>query len=86
MKQICHEDSETAMRCAIRVTDGFKGLGWDYMSPFFSSDEVSLDYGVHIVIYSGSREQAKERLERWRYTLGKRRMHVSRSKTEHLCL
>lgn len=47
MKQICHEDSETAMRCAIRVTDGFKGLGWDYMSPFFSTDEVSMDYGVH---------------------------------------
>lgn len=44
MKQICHEDSETAMRCAIRVTGGFKGLGWDYMSPFFSTDE---DYGVH---------------------------------------
>lgn len=38
-----------------------------------------------IVIYSVSREQVKERLERWRYTLGKRRMYVSRSKTEHLC-
>lgn len=66
-----YEDSETAMRCAIRVTDGFKGLGWDYMSPFFSTDVASTD---DIVIYSVSREQVKERLERWRYTLGKRRM------------
>ncbi|KAK3569213.1 hypothetical protein QTP86_026610 [Hemibagrus guttatus] len=39
-----------------------------------------------IVICSESREQVEENLERWRFVLERRRMKVSRSKTEYMCV
>ncbi|KAK3511313.1 hypothetical protein QTP70_000393 [Hemibagrus guttatus] len=39
-----------------------------------------------IVICSESREQVEENLERWRFTLERRGMKVSRSKTEYMCV
>ncbi|KAK3568191.1 hypothetical protein QTP86_000234 [Hemibagrus guttatus] len=39
-----------------------------------------------IVICSESREQVEENLERWRFALERRRMKVSRSKTEYMCV
>ncbi|KAK3510535.1 hypothetical protein QTP70_009169 [Hemibagrus guttatus] len=39
-----------------------------------------------IVICSESREQVEENLERWRFELERRRMKVSRSKTEYMCV
>ncbi|KAK3565343.1 hypothetical protein QTP86_006571 [Hemibagrus guttatus] len=39
-----------------------------------------------IVIYSESREQVEENLERWRFVLERRGMKVSRSKTEYMCV
>ncbi|KAK3513959.1 hypothetical protein QTP70_000153 [Hemibagrus guttatus] len=39
-----------------------------------------------IVICSESREQVEESLERWRFTLERRGMKVSRSKTEYMCV
>ncbi|KAK3542457.1 hypothetical protein QTP86_025884, partial [Hemibagrus guttatus] len=39
-----------------------------------------------IVICSESREQVEENLERWRFALERRRMEVSRSKTEYMCV
>ncbi|KAI5106050.1 hypothetical protein C0J45_3747 [Silurus meridionalis] len=39
-----------------------------------------------IVICGESSEQVKKSLERWRYTLERREMKVSRSKTEYMCL
>ncbi|KAK3566533.1 hypothetical protein QTP86_034036 [Hemibagrus guttatus] len=39
-----------------------------------------------IVICSESREQVEENLERWRFALERRRMTVSRSKTEYMCV
>ncbi|KAK3527096.1 hypothetical protein QTP86_010830 [Hemibagrus guttatus] len=39
-----------------------------------------------IVIYSESREQVEENLERWRFALERRGMKVSRSKTEYMCV
>lgn len=41
-------------------------------------------YADEIVIYSESREQVKESLVRWRYTLKKRGMRVSRTETEYM--
>ncbi|KAK3552498.1 hypothetical protein QTP86_012369 [Hemibagrus guttatus] len=39
-----------------------------------------------IVIFSESREQVEENLERWRFALERRGMKVSRSKTEYMCV
>ena len=39
-----------------------------------------------IVICSDSKEQVKRSLERWRYALERRRMKVSMSKTEYMCV
>ncbi|KAK3526048.1 hypothetical protein QTP70_012886 [Hemibagrus guttatus] len=39
-----------------------------------------------IVICSESREQVEENLERWRFSLERRGMKVSRSKTEYMCV
>ncbi|KAK3532136.1 hypothetical protein QTP86_008585 [Hemibagrus guttatus] len=39
-----------------------------------------------IVIWSESREQVEESLERWRFALERRGMKVSRSKTEYMCV
>ncbi|KAK3548023.1 hypothetical protein QTP70_002688 [Hemibagrus guttatus] len=39
-----------------------------------------------IVICSESREQVEENLESWRFALERRRMKVSRSKTEYMCV
>ncbi|KAK3542798.1 hypothetical protein QTP70_002998 [Hemibagrus guttatus] len=39
-----------------------------------------------IVIWSESREQVEENLERWRFALERRGMKVSRSKTEYMCV
>ncbi|MCJ8736396.1 hypothetical protein PDJAM_G00258050 [Pangasius djambal] len=39
-----------------------------------------------IVICSESREQVEENLERWRFALERRKMKVSRSKTEYMCV
>ncbi|XP_013866635.1 uncharacterized protein LOC106519479 [Austrofundulus limnaeus] len=39
-----------------------------------------------IVICGQSREQVEENLERWRFALERRRMRVSRSKTEYMCV
>ncbi|KAK3525907.1 hypothetical protein QTP70_010961 [Hemibagrus guttatus] len=39
-----------------------------------------------IVICSESREQVEQNLERWRFTLKRRGMKVSRSKTEYMCV
>ncbi|KAK3552517.1 hypothetical protein QTP86_013243 [Hemibagrus guttatus] len=39
-----------------------------------------------IVICSESREQVEENLERWRFALDRRRMKVSRSKMEYMCV
>ncbi|KAK3548387.1 hypothetical protein QTP70_012316 [Hemibagrus guttatus] len=39
-----------------------------------------------IVICSESREQVEENLERWRFVVERRRMKVSRSKTEYMCV
>ncbi|KAK3571603.1 hypothetical protein QTP86_015338 [Hemibagrus guttatus] len=39
-----------------------------------------------IVICSESREQVEESLERWRFSLERRGMKVSRSKTEYMCV
>ena len=39
-------------------------------------------FADNIVICSGSKEQGKADLERWRYALERREMIVSRSKTE----
>ncbi|KAK3544853.1 hypothetical protein QTP86_027527, partial [Hemibagrus guttatus] len=39
-----------------------------------------------IVICSESREQVEENMERWRFTLERRGMKVSRSKTEYMCV
>ncbi|KAG2462202.1 RTJK polymerase, partial [Polypterus senegalus] len=39
-----------------------------------------------IVICSDSREQVEETLERWRYAVERRRMKVSRNKTEYMCV
>ena len=39
-----------------------------------------------IVICEETREEVKQRLEFWKYALERRRMKVSRSKTEYLCI
>ena len=39
-----------------------------------------------ILICEESREEVEQRLECWRYALEKRRVKVSRSKTEYLCI
>ena len=40
----------------------------------------------YIVICSESKEQVEEKLESWRYALGKRGMKVNRIKTEYMCV
>ena len=39
-----------------------------------------------IVIFKTTREKVEWRLECWRYALERRKMKVSRSKTEYLCI
>ena len=39
-----------------------------------------------IVIFEEAREEVERRLESWRYALERRRMKVSRSKIEYLCI
>ena len=39
-----------------------------------------------IVIYEETREEVEQKIESWRYTLERRRMKVSRSETEYLCI
>ena len=43
-------------------------------------------FADNIVICSKSRQQLEENLERWRFTLERRGMKVSRSKTEYMCV
>ena len=58
-----------------RLTDEVKQeTPWNMM---FSDD---------IVICSESKEQVERSLERWRYTLERRGIKVSRSKTEYMCV
>ena len=97
-----YEESETVMRCAIETTESFKvkvglhqGLA---LSPFLFAvmmdrltDEVRKEppwtmlFADDIVICEETKEEVERRLECWRYAL-ERRMKVSRSKTEYLCI
>lgn len=43
-------------------------------------------FADEIVICSESRKQLEKHLERWRFTLGRKGMKVSDSKTEDLCV
>ena len=97
-----YEESETVMRCAIETTESFKvkvglhqGLA---LSPFLFAvmmdrltDEVRKEppwtmlFADDIVICEETKEEVERRLECWRYAW-ERRMKVSRSKTEYLCI
>ena len=69
------------------------------LSPFLFSvimdrltDEVRREppwtmlFADNILICQETRKEVERRLECWKYALGRRRMKVSRSKTEYLCL
>ena len=56
------------------------------------TDEVRIEppwtmlFADDIVICEETREEVERRLESWKYALERRRMKVSRSKTEYLCI
>ena len=43
-------------------------------------------FADNIVICKETREEVEQRLESWKYALERRKMKVSRSKTEYLCI
>ena len=47
------------------------------------TDDVRQESG-DIVIFSESKKQVEEKLERWRYTLERREMRVGHSKTKYM--
>ncbi|XP_051790978.1 uncharacterized protein LOC127529870 [Erpetoichthys calabaricus] len=100
--QDMYEGSVTVMRSAVGVMDAFKmevGLHQgSALSPFLFAmvmdrltDEIRQEstwmmFADDIVIYSDSRDQVEETLERWRTALERRGMKVSRNKTEFMCV
>ena len=100
--QNMYEGSETVVRCAVGTTESFKvkvGLHQgSTLSPFLFAvimdrltDEVRREppwmmlFADDIVICEETRK-VERRLEFWKYTLERRGMKVSRSKTEYLCI
>ena len=92
--QDMYDDSITAVRCAIGVTEGFEvkvGLHQgSALSPFLfamvmdrMTDDIREEspWTMMFVICSESKERVEEKLESWRYALERRGMKVNRRKT-----
>ena len=97
--QDMYDDSTTAVRCAVGVTEGLElkvGLHQgSALSPCLfavvvdrMTDEIREEalFADDIVICSESKEQVEEKLESWRYVLERRGMKVNRRKTEYMCV
>ncbi|KAK3525954.1 hypothetical protein QTP70_011405 [Hemibagrus guttatus] len=76
--QDMYERSRTVVRCAVVMDQLSEEVRQE--SPW------TMMFADDIVICSESREQVEENLERWRFALERRRMKVSRSKTEYMCV
>ncbi|KAK3544091.1 hypothetical protein QTP86_001479 [Hemibagrus guttatus] len=76
--QDMYERSRTVVRCAVVMDQLSEEVRQE--SPW------TMMFADDIVIYSESREQVEENLERWRFALERRGMKVSRSKTEYMCV
>ncbi|KAK3573207.1 hypothetical protein QTP86_015118, partial [Hemibagrus guttatus] len=76
--QDMYERSRTVVRCAVVMVQLSEEVRQE--SPW------TMMFADDIVIYSESREQVEENLERWRFALERRGMKVSRSKTEYMCV
>ena len=94
--QDMYEESETVVRCAVETTESFKvKVGLHPLSPFLFAmimdritDEARREllwtmlFADDIVICQETRKEVERRLESWRYALERKKMKVSRSKTE----
>ncbi|KAK3549087.1 hypothetical protein QTP70_031342 [Hemibagrus guttatus] len=76
--QDMYERSRTVVRCAVVMDQLSEEVRQE--SPW------TMMFADDIVIWSESREQVEENLERWRFALERRGMKVSRSKTENMCV
>ncbi|KAK3515123.1 hypothetical protein QTP70_007219 [Hemibagrus guttatus] len=76
--QDMYERSRTVVRCAVVMDQLSEEVRQE--SPW------TMMFADDIVIFSESREQGDENLERWRFALERRGMKVSRSKTEYVCV
>ena len=99
--QDMYEKSETVMRCAVETAESFKNKVRLHQGSLLSLFlfAVIMDRLINKVrreplwtmlfaddIMICKREELEQRLEWWRYALERRRMKVSRSKTEYLWL
>ena len=84
--QDMYDDSTTAVRCAVGLTEGFEVKVGLHPGSALSPCLFAMVMGMadYILICSKSKEQVEEELESWRYDLERRGIKVNRRKTEYM--